>query len=96
MGEIKVDFGQLSQAADDLGQAASKIQSELDELEGFLKPLVATWEGAAQEAYVAAQQEWDKAAQNMQEIAAKMGMAVSAANESYQQGEKRNAARFGG
>lgn len=96
MGEIKVDFGQLSQAADDLGQASQKIQSELDELENFLKPLVAAWEGAAQEAYTAAQAEWDKAAQNMQEIAAKMGMAVSAANDSYQQGEKRNAGRFGG
>jgi 6 kDa early secretory antigenic target len=96
MGEIKVDFGQLSQAADDLGQTANKIQQELDELENFLKPLVATWEGSAQEAYRAAQEEWDKAAKNMQEITAKMGMAVNAANDSYQSGEKRNAARFGG
>ncbi|CAM05947.1 early secretory antigenic target protein ESAT-6 [Saccharopolyspora erythraea NRRL 2338] len=94
--EIKVDFGQLSQAADDLGQAATKIQGELDELEQMLKPLVSTWEGQAQEAYRQAQEEWDKAAANMQEIAAKMGMAVSTANEAYQQGESRNAARFGG
>ncbi|WP_433870267.1 WXG100 family type VII secretion target [Saccharopolyspora sp. CA-218241] len=96
MGEIKVDFGQLSQAADDLGQTATKIQSELDELEQMLKPLVETWDGAAKEAYYAAQREWDQAAKNMQEITAKMGLAVGAANESYQAGEKRNAQRFGG
>lgn len=93
---IKVDFGQLSQAANDLGQASTKIQQELDQLESYLKPLIATWEGEAQAAYHQAQTEWDKAAQNMQEIAAKMGMAVSTANDAYQQGEKKNAARFGG
>ncbi|GAA4844252.1 WXG100 family type VII secretion target [Saccharopolyspora rosea] len=96
MGEIKVDFGQLSQAADDLGKTASKIEQELDQLEQFLKPLIATWEGSAQEAYHRAQDEWNKAAHNMREIAAKMGMAVHAANEAFQQGEHRNAARFGG
>ena len=94
--EIKVNFGQLSQGASDLQQTASKIQQELDELESMLKPLVATWEGSAQEAYRAAQEEWDKAAMNMQEICAKMGMAVNAANDSYQSGESKNAARFGG
>ena len=71
-------------------------EAELDELENMLKPLVSTWEGQAQEAYRAAQEEWDKAAQNMIEIAAKMGMAVNAANESYQAGEAKNAGRFGG
>jgi early secretory antigenic target protein ESAT-6 len=96
MGEIKVDFGHLSQAADDLGKTASKIEQELHELEQSLKPLINTWQGAAQEAYHQAQDEWDKAAKNMQEICAKMGMAINTANEAYQQGEKRNAGRFGG
>lgn len=96
MGEIKVDFGQLSQAADDLGQTAKKIQQELDQLESSLKPLAATWTGESQEEYRVAQDKWDKAAKNMQEIAAKMGMAVSTANDAYQSGEKKNAARFGG
>ncbi|KEI45176.1 WXG100 family type VII secretion target [Saccharopolyspora rectivirgula] len=94
--EISVNFAALSQAADDLSQTSQKIQAELDQLESYLKPLIQTWEGAAQEAYYAAQREWDKAAANMQEITAKMGMAVNAANEAYQAGERRNAARFGG
>lgn len=96
MGEIKVDFGQLSAGADSLHQTASKIQAELDELESFLKPLIQQWEGSAQEAYYSAQQQWDQAAKNLQEITAKMGMAVNAANESYQAGERANAAKFGG
>ncbi|MGJ7905538.1 WXG100 family type VII secretion target [Actinopolyspora sp. H202] len=96
MSSIKVDFGQLSAGAESLNQAATKIQAELDELEQMLKPLISTWEGAAQEQYYAAQKDWDNAAQNMREITAKMGMAINAANESYQAGERANAAKFGG
>lgn len=96
MSEIRVDFGQLSAAADHLGQTAKQIEGHLHELEQTLKPLVSTWQGGAQEAYHQAQAEWDKAAQNLQEITAKMGMAVNAANEAYTQGEKANTARFGG
>lgn len=94
MGEIKVDFNQLGQAADHLSQTAKKIESELNELEQMLKPLVSTWQGSAQEAYRSAQAEWDKAAKDMQETTAKMGMAVNAAKDAYQQGEKTNASRF--
>lgn len=96
MSEIKVDFGQLSAGAESLNQAATKIQAELDELEQMLKPLINSWEGAAQEEYYAAQTDWNNAAQNMREITAKMGMAINAANESYQAGERANAAKFGG
>jgi WXG100 family type VII secretion target len=96
MSEIKVDFGHLSTAADSLGTTARQIEQHLQELENTLKPLVSTWQGAAQEAYHSAQTEWDQAARNLQEICAKMGMAVNTANDAYQQGEKSNAARFGG
>lgn len=96
MSEIKVDFGHLSQAADSLSQTAKQIENHLHELEQMLKPLIQTWTGSAQEAYHSAQADWDKAAQNLQEITAKMGMAVNTANEQFQQGEKSNAARFGG
>ncbi|MCC5698132.1 WXG100 family type VII secretion target, partial [Klebsiella pneumoniae] len=47
--EISVNFAALSQAADDLSQTSQKIQAELDQLESYLKPLIQTWEGAAQE-----------------------------------------------
>lgn len=94
MSEIKVNFEQLGQAADDLHRTATNIQQELDQLEQFLKPLVQTWEGSAQQAYQAAQDEWDKAAQNMQETTAKMGMTVNTVKERYQAGEKSNAAKF--
>jgi 6 kDa early secretory antigenic target len=96
MGQIQVDFGQLSSAADHLGQTAKQIENHLHELEQTLKPLISTWTGGAQEAYHQAQAEWNKAAQNMQEITAKMGMAVNAAHDAYQQCEKANTARFGG
>jgi ESAT-6 family protein len=96
MSEIAVDFGQLQQAADDLQAAAQKIEGELNDLESKIQRLVSTWEGDAQEAYHAAQKEWDEEAARMQATAAKMGMAVNAANESFQAGEKKNAGRFGG
>ncbi len=96
MGEIKVNFGELDAAAGHLNQTSSKIQQELHDLEGFLRPLIETWDGQAKEEYFHAQQEWNKAAQNLHEICAKIGVAVRTANESYQQGERRNAGRFGG
>ncbi len=91
---IKVNFAQLSQASDDLGAVSRKIQAELDELEQKLKPLVETWGGGAMEAYRGAQVEWDNAAREMVETAAKMGVAVNTANEAYQAGEKKNVGRF--
>ncbi len=96
MGEMKVDFGALAQASDDLRKTADNIDNELNQLESALKPLIASWEGSAQEAYGAAQMEWDKAAANMKEIAAKMGLAVKTAGEQYEQGEKKNAQSFSG
>ncbi|MDA3625063.1 WXG100 family type VII secretion target [Saccharopolyspora oryzae] len=96
MSEINVNFAELQQASDDLQAAAQKIQGELDDLESKIQKLISTWEGEAQQSYHAAQQEWDKEAANMQETAAKMGMAVGAANEAFQAGEKKNAGRFGG
>lgn len=96
MGVIKVNFGQLSAAADHLGQTANKIQDQLHQLEQTLKPLVSSWEGGAQESYNRAQAEWNKAAQNLHEITSKMGIAVNAANEAFNAGEKANTQRFGG
>lgn len=96
MGQIQVDFGQLQGAADSLGQTAKQIENHLHELENTLKPLVSSWTGGAQEAYHQAQTQWDQAAQNLQEITAKMGMAVHAAHDAYRQGESANTARFGG
>ncbi|PKW12857.1 WXG100 family type VII secretion target [Saccharopolyspora spinosa] len=96
MSEIAVNFAELQQASDDLQAAAQKIQGELDDLEGKIQKLVATWEGEAVGAYQEAQKTWDEEAARMQETAAKMGMAVGAANESFQAGEKKNAGRFGG
>ncbi|MBB5154799.1 WXG100 family type VII secretion target [Saccharopolyspora phatthalungensis] len=96
MSEIAVNFAELQQASDDLQAAAQKIQGELDDLEGKIQKLVSTWEGEAVAAYQEAQKTWDQEAARMQETAAKMGMAVGAANESFQAGEKKNAGRFGG
>ncbi|MEU5849571.1 WXG100 family type VII secretion target [Saccharopolyspora shandongensis] len=96
MSEIAVNFAELQQAADDLQAAAQKIQGELDDLEGKVNKLKESWDGAAKESYEQAQREWDAEAAKMQETAAKMGMAVGAANESFQAGERKNAGRFGG
>lgn len=91
---IQVNFAQLGQASDDLRATSHKIEGELDQLEQMLQPLVNTWQGEAKDAYFAAKAEWDKAAAEMVRIAAQMGVAVNAANEAYQAGEKKNAGQF--
>src|SRR5688500_9328240 len=50
-GVLLVNFGALQQASADIQKAVNTLQSQLDQLEKDAGPLVATWEGTAQQAY---------------------------------------------
>jgi len=47
-GMLLVNFGALQQASADIHKAITSMQSQLDQLESDAKPLIATWNGAAQ------------------------------------------------
>ncbi|WP_219418449.1 WXG100 family type VII secretion target [Pseudonocardia nigra] len=94
MTEIKVAFGQLATAQADVAGTAGRIGNQLEELKRFLAPMAATWEGQAAEDYRVKQRQWDVAAADLAAVLAQIGVALGAANESYQRVEQANAARW--
>lgn len=91
---IKVTFGALGDAQTDIASTAGRINGRLDDLKRFLAPMVATWQGQAAEEYQAKQRQWDTAAADLTAVLQRIGVAVGAANDGYQQVEKANAARW--
>ncbi len=94
MAEIKVTFGALEAAQADVAGTAARITGQLEDLQRFLAPLVATWEGQAATEYQAKQRQWDTAAADLAAVLAQIGVALGAANDSYRQVEQANAARW--
>jgi early secretory antigenic target protein ESAT-6 len=94
MTEIKVAFAHLASAQADVAATAGRISNQLDELKRFLAPLAATWEGQAAEDYRSKQRQWDTAAADIAAVLGGIGVALGSANESYQQVEQANAARW--
>jgi 6 kDa early secretory antigenic target len=96
MTEIKVHYSNLNTAAQDIRDAARKIKQQLDDLETEVKRVASTWEGAAKEAYQQRQQVWDREANELQIHLEKIATQVSAANDGYQDADRRGARRAGG
>jgi early secretory antigenic target protein ESAT-6 len=94
MSEIKVTFGALEAAQGDVTATADRIAGQLAELQRYLAPLVASWEGQAATEYQAKQRRWDDAATDLATVLKQIGAALGAANESYRQVEKSNTDRW--
>ncbi|GLZ30478.1 hypothetical protein Lesp02_26670 [Lentzea sp. NBRC 105346] len=94
-GEIKVGFGALASASSDINSAASTIEQQLGDIRGRVAKVLANYTGASADAYQAAQQKWDQAADDLQQVLASIGMAVGQAGEAYQQAERQNEGRWG-
>jgi WXG100 family type VII secretion target len=94
MSEIKVTFGELAAAQQNVAATAQRISSRLDDLKRFVAPLAATWDGAAATDYQVKQKQWDTAAADLAQVLARIGAALGAANDNYQQVESANASRW--
>lgn len=93
-GMLLVNFGSLQQAGADIQKALNTLQSQLDQLESDARPLVATWNGAAQEAYAQRQAKWRAASQDLQNILQNIKAAVDQSTEDYINTEKQATLRF--
>jgi 6 kDa early secretory antigenic target len=92
--EIKVTFGALGAAQGDVATTASRITGQLEDLQRFLAPMVAGWQGQAAADYQVKQRQWDVAAADIAAVLAQIGVALGTANDNYQQVERANAARW--
>ena len=57
--QIGANFGSLDRTQGHIVTTVGQVNGALDELKGFLKPLVATWEGEASASYQVLQKKWD-------------------------------------
>lgn len=94
MSEIKVTFGELAGAQQNVASTSQRMTAQLEDLKRFLAPMVATWSGQAAEDYQVKQRQWDTAAADLTAVLAQIGVAVGHANDGYQQVEAANARRW--
>jgi WXG100 family type VII secretion target len=81
----------LLQGQAGIAQTYSRLTSTLEELEQRLNPMIQTWTGQAQEAYLQCKMQWDEAAANLATVLNSIGQAVGAAHDNYRAAE--NAAK---
>ena len=93
-GMLLVNFGALQQAGSDIQKAITSMQSQLDQLESDAKPLISTWNGAAQEAYAQHQAKWRNASADLNHILQNIKRAVDQSTEDYVNTEKAATQRF--
>jgi WXG100 family type VII secretion target len=93
-GQIKVDFGQLSELQSQVVAAANKIQQEIDEIKRTVTGTQSYWTGAAQGQFNARYQQLETAQRNVQEAIAQFGSLVGRANAAYGDAETKIGSMF--
>jgi WXG100 family type VII secretion target len=93
-GMLLVNFGAMQQASADIQKAINTMQSQLDKLESDAKGLIATWDGAAQQAYAQRQDKWRQASGDLNNILQNIKHAVDQSTEDYVNTEKQATQRF--
>lgn len=93
--QIKVTFGSLGTAVGDISAGVATQGQRLSELKGDIAPMVATWEGAAQSAYLVQQTKWDAAWDELTQALQMFQNATDTANSGYSAGESANTAAWG-
>jgi early secretory antigenic target protein ESAT-6 len=93
---MTVNLARVNQLSGDLQNGSKDIAGILETLDGQVKTLIGSWEGAAQNSYHEAQKQWDASLKRINELLAKISTAVSTISGQYADTDKSNAARFGG
>jgi WXG100 family type VII secretion target len=93
-GKLVINFAHLAQAAQDINSAVNAMNNEIDACERAAQPLVASWEGDAQEAYGIRQAKWREAANHLSQMLRDIKAAVEDSASNFTQAEHRNKALF--
>ncbi|MFV2101958.1 WXG100 family type VII secretion target [Micromonospora sp. LOL_024] len=93
-GVLVVNFAALQQASADIQRALNTLDAQLGQLESDAAPLVASWSGAAQQAYEQRQARWRTASEDLQRMLRDIKLAVDESASDYLDTEKRNAGLF--
>jgi 6 kDa early secretory antigenic target len=94
-GMVKVDFGQVTSLAEGITGQSNNIDGLIENLQSQISQLDTIWEGSASDGYKQTKKAWLDAANDLQQVLAKIGSAVHAASESYSATESGNAGMWG-
>ena len=78
--QIKYNFAQISNTAQDIRSSATRINGQLLDLKDMIKPMTDTWEGEAAASYRAHQTKWDQAAEDLNRILNQIATTVDEGN----------------
>ena len=92
---IRVEFGALQHAGDSISTALRALENQLAEVERDAAPLVATWQGEAQQAYQVRQTHWREAAEGLSVMLRDIKRSLDESAAEYASTESRNTALFG-
>lgn len=95
MDMIKYGFGAIEAAAADIHSTSGRINSLLESLKQQIQPMVGSWEGESAAAYQQAQQQWDRAALELNTVLATISQTVRAGNDRMSDINRQAAASWG-
>lgn len=81
---MKVDYNTIHTAAEDCRSTGGELEALFGQLKSDLAPLVNTWGGDAQTAYLAAQTEWDNKFEELKQLLAQVAGVLPQLADGYQ------------
>lgn len=93
-GEMLYNYAKIADSAAQIGATAHRIKAQLDDLEVYVKRLVSTWSGQAATDYQQAQNNWNTAADDINNILHKLAGAVGDGNTHMEHVDKMAAASW--
>jgi|SRR5690349_7874831 early secretory antigenic target protein ESAT-6 len=94
-GTIHLSFPAMQAAESSLTHQLTVLRSRLEQLAGDLQPLVHSWSGEAQAAYLVQKQRWEAAAADLATMLGAITSALGSTTADYLATESRIAAAFG-
>jgi WXG100 family type VII secretion target len=91
---IQVNFEGLDTGSANMSASYSRIDDILNNLESKLNGIRERWDGHAQAAYSEAQAQWDKLAQELNDLLRIASQRVAASGQNYLQTDQSAANRF--
>ncbi|MDI5965334.1 WXG100 family type VII secretion target [Streptomyces sp. SL13] len=92
---IHANHAGIHSHASDVLDVAKTIRNGLDELKHQVAHQAATWTGEAQTAYQALQSDWNRNADDLQNVLTKIATLMGTAADDYQSTDKKYASNFG-
>ncbi|MCZ4078136.1 hypothetical protein BJD99_02520 [Rhodococcus sp. 1163] len=93
-GEIRYNFGSITDLAGGMTNKWQSLNDKLDEIKSSIQPLVATWQGADADAYQVKQGEWNSAQTELTTVLQSLIGAVNSGNQKMMEQEAMNRSRF--